>query len=205
MAATAEQRARGERLANLCVGCHSTAERFPLDGAKESMIPFGALTPPNLTPGGALKDWSDVMPAPEFRHMSDTDVESLVAFLRSQPAVAHETPATNISLMGTLLVDAGMFPTAVQPPITSPISPPQSGANADNGKYLVDISGCRSCHGANLTGGAPGGFGPEPGPSLALLVPQWTEPQFIATIRTGKDPYGHVRPPERMPQGLCVL
>lgn len=57
---TPEQIARGEKLANLCVGCHSTANRLPLDGAPANFLekgpPAGVIQPPNLTPAGPIKD-----------------------------------------------------------------------------------------------------------------------------------------------------
>ena len=33
--------------------------------------------------------------------------------------------------------------------------------------------------------------GPPAGPNLTLIVPRWTEEEFILTLRTGVDPYRH--------------
>ena len=82
-----------------------------------------------MTPGGPLKDWSDgeivrairegldrdgrpllIMPSDAFHHLSDDDVQNLVAYLRSQPAVQHATPARDMNLLGLILVGAGLFP-----------------------------------------------------------------------------------------------
>jgi cytochrome c553 len=109
VAGTPEQIARGAKFAGLCAGCHSTAAKPPLDGSKDDFLsgpdapPVGSLYAPNLTPAGEIKDWSDgeiirairegvhksgrplvIMPSEEFRNLSDADVQSIVAYLRSQ-------------------------------------------------------------------------------------------------------------------------
>lgn len=66
------------------------------------------------------------------------------------------------------------------------------------GIVLVAISGCRTCHGADLAGGSANA-GPPPGPNLTLIVPRWTAAQFVKTIRTGTDPNGYSLRPDMMP------
>ncbi len=203
---------RGQRLAAGCAGCHSSTGNLPLDGSKDNMLsggpPAGVLYAPNLTPAGPLKDWTDgeimrairegvdkngrplmIMPAPTFHAMSDQDVQDIVAYLRSQPAVDHPTPPRNMNLLAAVFIGSGLFPTSAQPPITQPVAAPQPGT-PQYGAYLVGVSGCKDCHGQNLTGGASGGFAPS-GPNIAAIVPNWTEAQFLSTIRTGVDPNGH--------------
>jgi mono/diheme cytochrome c family protein len=97
-----------------------------------------------------------------------------------------------------MLVGAGLFPTAEQPHITQLQSAPAAGTPAF-GQYLVDITGCRVCHGENLTGRPPGGFGPPAGPSLRAIVPQWSEADFVKFFRTGQDPNGRTLSPDLMP------
>src|SRR5207237_211822 len=155
--------------------------------------PLGTLYAPNLTPGGPLKDWSDgeiiravregidkdghpliIMPSDAFHRLSDDDVQSLVAYLRSQPAVNRQTPTRDIGIMGLVLLGAGVFPTADQPHITAPQTAPAVGT-PEYGQYLVEITGCAACHGPDLRGRAPGGFGPPAGPSLRAIVPSWPQ------------------------------
>lgn len=227
VAGTPEQIARGAKFAGLCAGCHSTSAKLPLDGSQDDFIsgpdtpPVGVLYAPNLTPAGEVKDWSDgefirairegvhksgrpliIMPSEEFHNLSDADVQSIVAYLRSQPATANkpqsDTPSNGLNLLGALFVGAGIFPTSAQPPLTQPIVAPPEGTTADYGKYLVDNIGCRSCHGADLAGGTPG-FGPPPGPNITAVVPKWSEADFIKAIRTGADPTGKSLDPEQMP------
>jgi cytochrome c553 len=212
VAGTPEQLARGAKLANTCVGCHSSNGQLPLTGQNfgEGGPPLGTLYATNLTPGGELKDWSDgeiirairegihksgrsllIMPAGSFHGMSDDDVQSLVAFLRSQPA-APATPPTNINVMGALLVTIsnGAFLTA-QPPVSGPIAHPPEGPTAEYGEYLISsVAGCRDCHGANLAGGIPTDNGPPAGPSLTTVGQRWSEADFIKAMRTGTKPDG---------------
>ncbi len=171
---------------------------------------------PNLTPAGPLADWSDgdiaravrdrvardgrsllIMPADTFHRMSDEDVESLVAYLRAQPPVAHTAVATELHLPGAVVGAFGALPMTAQTPTTAPVVAPPQGVTPAYGEYLVNISGCRTCHGQNLTGGT-NTFVPR-GPSLVAIVPNWSTDQFVNTIRTGKDPSGVQLPPEMMP------
>lgn len=221
-AATApDQLARGERLAHLCTSCHASNGNLPLAGAQQSFLPpaLATLYPPNLTPAGPLRTWSDgqiiramregvdqngrpllIMPADVFHHLSDADAQAIVGYLRAQPAVQHATPPRGVSLLGTLLVGAGAFPTALQPPEPGPVVAPPAGVDPAYGRYLVDVAGCRTCHGANLTGGKASNFGGPPvGPNLTRIVPTWTEAQFVQAIRTGRAPTGQSLRPELMP------
>ena len=204
--------ARGERFAAMCATCHSATGKVPLAGQDfgKDGPPVGRLYASNLTPAGEIKDWSDgevirairegihksgrpliIMPSEIFRHLSDPDVQAIVAYLRSQPAVPPGTPPTRLNVLAALFVGSGMFPTAAQAPITGPVAAPPDDASADYGQYLVSVLGCRACHGENLTGGRPGGPGPPPGPDLTAIVPRWTEEEFVRTLRTGVDPYRH--------------
>ncbi len=211
--ASSDQVARGQQIANICVGCHSTANKFPLDGAPGNFLaggpPAGVVQPPNLTPAGPLKDWTDgeiirairdgveksgrpliIMPSEQFHVMSDGDVQSVVAFLRSQPATPHDTAPTSINTIGALLIGAGVLPTSAQPPTTQPVTAPPRAATAEYGKYLASIIGCSACHGPDLGGGNPQGFPPS-GPNLTQIIAKWSDTDFINTIHSGKDPTGH--------------
>jgi mono/diheme cytochrome c family protein len=203
----------------LCAGCHSTTGQAPLDGGSTSLLgPLGDLYAPNLTPGGPIKGWTDaeiaramregvdkdghallVMPSDAIHNLSDEDTAAVIAVLRAQPPVQHETPPRNLSLVATVLIGAGLFPTAVQPPESGPVVAPPPAVDAANGLYLVNTAGCRTCHGADLAGGSANGGGPPPGPNLTVLVPTWTAQQFVQTIRTGTDPSGHPLNPDNMP------
>lgn len=222
--ATSDQLAAGARRIKGCAGCHSSAGALPLDGGTTNFLGGtglgpGVLVAPNLTPAGPLKDWTDgeivrairegidrdghpllIMPAEAFHHFSDDDVQTIVAYLRSQPTTEHATPPRDVNLLGLMLVGAGLFPTAEQPHISQPQTTPAVGVTPAYGQYLVDITGCASCHGPTLSGGRPnGGFGPPVGPSLRAIVPQWAEADFVKFFRTGQDPNGRNVDPGLMP------
>lgn len=207
VAATPDQVARGEHIASfVCAACHSGNGNVPLTGggdmSKDAGMPLGTLVAPNLTPGGALKDWTDdqivrairegrdpsgralIMPAFAFRNLSDEDVQALVAYLRSQQAVVNDTPKASPSPLMALMVAGGLFPVDV-PAISAPVVAPAKAVTAEYGQYIVSFAGCRDCHGANLSGGTT-----ARAPSLLQAVPYWTSEQFISALRTGVGPSG---------------
>ena len=220
VAGTQEQIARGEHIANaLCVECHTTDNTLPLRGGRnfseEIPLPIGSIVSANLTPGGPLAAWSDgeifralregvdhngrklaIMSAVPVRYLSDEDMQAVIAYLRSQPAVKNsvQEPPDQLNLLAVIMVGANMFP--LLPPVSGAIDAPPRGATADYGGYILSYSGCRDCHGANLTGGTSD-FGPK-GPSL-YLVKNWTQAEFINTLRTGVDPSGHALNNKLMP------
>jgi len=199
----------GKRLA--LESCHSPGNELPLSGSnfavKFEMPPLGTLYAPNLTPSGDIRDWSDgevirairdgvhkdgrsllIMPSNNFRNMSDEDVQALVAYLRTQPATGGPTPHNQFSVLGAIFMNLSDFRTAQQP--AGRVTAPQAGT-PEYGKYLVDVIGCRDCHGAQLQGKVDNGMpGPPVGPNLTKMIPHWTEEQFMAFFNTGIMPGG---------------
>lgn len=225
VAGTPEQIARGQQLAHVCTGCHSATKDFqlPLAGVdvatRYDMSFLGTFYGPNLTPAGNIQDWTDgevirairegihkdgrsllLMPANVGRNLSDDDVQALVAYLRSQPATGAPTPATNLSVLGAIFINLFDLRTA-QPPVGSVTALP-TGTPA-YGKYMVDILGCRDCHGAQLQGKVDNGQpGPPPGPNLTRIVPGWTEDQFMTFFNTGRRPDGSPVPTLTLASGF---
>lgn len=211
VAATAAQIARGEQLANNCTNCHSPGSQLPLSGtnfvAKFDMPPLGTLYAPNLTPSGNISSWTDgevirairegihkdgrsllIMPSNDYSHMSDKDVQALVAYLRSQPATGDPSSDNQFSVLGAVFMILADFRTAQQP--VGGVTAPEAGT-VEYGKYMVDIIGCSDCHGAQLQGKLDNGQpGPPAGPNLTLIIPQWTEEQFMTFFNTGTMPGG---------------
>ena len=219
---TPEQIARGKYLAYIgCAGCHGTNEEFPLTGgtdfAQEIPMPIGSIVSANLTPGGVLKDRTDgelfrvirhgiakdgkllaMMANMPYRQLSDDDTKSLIAFLRSQPAVETKTNGgDDLNLLGAFLFGAGMFP-AGDPITQGVINAPAKGINAEYGKYVATFGECRGCHGPNMTGTPPSDLDPKGVPNPRPIVGTWTREQFAQTMRTGVRPNG-VKFAERMP------
>jgi mono/diheme cytochrome c family protein len=165
---------------------------------------MGVIHAPNLTPGGELRDWTDgeimrairegthqngrplLMPVVSFKYFSDEDVQALIAFLRSQPAVQNETPVTDPSLLTAFFLGVNLLNIDAKP--VGSVSAPPKEASAAYGEYVLNTLGCRDCHGADLQGGKP----PLPqGPHLGA-VKGWTQEQFVSALRTGATPSGKV-------------
>ena len=215
VAASPEQIERGRHLASsFCAGCHSPNSELPLTGGvdmgKDFPMPLGTFVSANLTPAGSLQGWSDgeifrairngldrdgqllfAMIGGRGRHLSDDDIQAVIAYLRSGPAVASETPKPldQYNPLLLMLVGAGVI-SEPEPTITAAIGMPPKGSTAEFGKYIVSFQDCIICHGADLSGGKPGQLAPI-GPSLKALN-GWTPQQFITTMRTGVTPDGHV-------------
>lgn len=222
LAATSEQIQRGEHIADtFCTSCHSVSKELPLTGGvdigEDIPIPVGAFVSANLTPAGSLKDWSDgeifravrngidrdgrglfVMSNIRGRNLSDEDLQALIAYLRSQPAVVNETPnpLDQPNILGFIMLGIGMLPSG-QPLITDVITAPSKGPTAEYGKYILSYQDCRDCHGEDLLGGVEDQLTPF-GPNLKV-VKTWTQEQFITTLRTGVNPMDYALDPAKMP------
>ena len=205
---TPERIARGQHIAQWCSQCHSLDGQLPLSGGKnlsdDAHMPLGDLYTINLTPAGPLQSWTDaeifravrdgadnrrhrllVMSAQRVRNLSDDDIESVIAYIRSQPPVQHATPPERASFLTVAMAGAGMLPVL---PGMAPESIPHLTVTptVEYGRYMVGWMGCDECHGPALTGGG-GGVVPK-GPNLRS-VKGWTAAQFITAMRTGRTPF----------------
>jgi mono/diheme cytochrome c family protein len=213
--------ARGRHLANAitpCEICHGPSLRGKPFGTPAMLV---AMTAPNLTAGrggiGAAYDAADwdrairhgvakdgrsliIMPSEAYTHLTDADFAALVAYLKSLPPADNPTPARKLGVLGGALIGAGVFPLAVNvidhaSAGTRTVVPATS---REYGQYIVDVAGCRICHGADLEGGKSDG-GPPPGPSLVSRTRDWSLDNFRSTIRTGRTRAGRALDPEQMP------
>ncbi len=111
----------------------------------------------NITPAGEIGGWSDAelkkaireglrpdgtligppMPFSLYKYLSDTDLDAIVAFLRTLPPIENEAPKSvyNIPL-----------PPAYGPPVEHVADTPR-GPTAEYGKYMAGpIAHCLECH-----------------------------------------------------------
>ena len=218
---------RGRHLATiLCMECHQD----DLGGGKKlfDLGPIGNIDIPNITSGsgGLGAEFSDedfvrvlrhgvkpngasvfIMPAQDFAKLTDTDLGDLLAAVRAAPPVdrAVPEPHAHLSLMGNVMYGAGLFgdllragklARAPQPP-----APAASGITPEYGRYLVDINGCRDCHGQELAGAKPGDPNSPLAPNLTPggVLKLFSQEDFINTLRTGVTPSGTQLPNEFMP------
>jgi len=214
---------RGQYLVTVsCTGCHGD----DLGGTAFFEDPvLGNIPAPNLTSGqgGAVAAYSEadfvrairhgvdpdgkplmIMPASAFWHYSDDDLGAIIAYVQSAPPVDNNPGDKELGLMGRVLVGAGVLDVLAAEHIdhtaARPAAPTQQ-VDAAYGEYLVNVSDCRNCHGAALTGGQPPEPGAPPAPSLTTesALATWTAEDFIATLRTGNTPDGRFLNPAFMP------
>lgn len=210
------QIARGKHLATAvakCTDCHTQdlgGKKF-IDGG-----PLGTIYASNLTSGrgGTLARYTDaqldaairhgirpdgrgimIMPSDEYQGLSNEDVSAIIAYLRSLPPVDREQGTSHLGPLGRALFTANQLPLLPAERIDHTLATkpaPPAGPTREYGQYLVNVGGCRGCHGPNLVGGPS----PEPGaPAAANITPagpigQWSEADFIRAIRTGTRPDG---------------
>jgi mono/diheme cytochrome c family protein len=211
IAGTADQVLRGQAIVDsFCGSCHS--KYGPLTGGmdvgKDLAAPIGSFITSNLTPAGALSNWSDgeifrairngidakgnwltIMSYTNAGKLSDADIYAVIAYIRSRPAAGSKTadPPDHLNLLGQVMLGAGLLP-AGNPVFTGHLSAPPKAPTVSYGEYILSYQDCRACHGPNLTGGVPGQIAPI-GPNLEV-VKAWNKNEFITTMRTGLDPTG---------------
>ena len=213
---TPQRIARGEEIARtFCDACH-TGPGLPdgtlsggVDVGRHLPLPLGTMVSGNLTPAGAVAQWTDgqlfrairnavdadghwlvIMSYTNAGHLSDDDLQSVIAYIRSRPAAGAPTPNPPDSLnpLGLAMLGAGLLPTG-HPILTDPIAAPAKAPTEQYGEYILSFQDCRACHGADLKGGVKGQM-PPIGPDLELLQ-AWSLQDFVKTMRTGIDPDGH--------------
>ncbi len=208
---------RGRHLVSLlCSGCHGEN----LAGTDFFNDPgLGTIHAKNLTRGqggiGASYTTADfvrtlrhgvrpdgtsvfVMPSKDFHYLSDQDLGSIIAYLRTVPPVDQAWGPKQFTLMGNVLIGVGAFDNFMMADLIDHTGPRPAvapiGVTKEYGDYLVRLNGCRQCHGPQLSGGKVDDptsnlLGPNltPGGELAA----WRVADFIATLRTGVTPAQH--------------
>lgn len=206
--------ARGQHLAEAVTGC-TDCHGADLSGHTFADAPPFLLLASNLTrgAGGVGGSYSDAdwvrairygvrpdgksllfMPVGGFAQLSDADLAAILAYIKSVPPVDHQQEQSTLRLLGRLLLLIGEYKLpATTVDVTAPIpTAPVPGRTAAYGEYLATVGSCTECHGPNLAGaaavepGAPPGANLTPGGNLG----QWSEAEFINTLRTGIRPDG---------------
>ncbi|RDC62646.1 c-type cytochrome [Adhaeribacter pallidiroseus] len=181
------------------------------------------LSAPNLTkgPGGlppdfTTQDWLRVlrhgvdkngrslwmMPAHESTGLSQEDMASLIAYCQSvPPVVSAGKKRRQMGPLGRVVLQLNQVAVLPAERINHQV-PMAASAPKDvtaYGQYLATV--CQGCHRPNMKGGAPlaPGFPPVPDISATGVQQQWSEAQFISTIRQGKTPAGKLLRQEFMP------
>lgn len=135
-----------------------------------------------------------MMPYPNYRQMSDEDLASVIAYVRSVPAVRNRLPTTKMPF------PLNFFIQNVPQPLTAAVPAPGQAAPA-RGEYLVRMGSCGDCHtpqerGQPLPGmDFAGGFilkEPKGEVASANITPApsgivyYNQATFVQAMRTGK-------------------
>lgn len=205
-----------------CIGCHGD----DLSGGVFLEAPFAVIDSKNLTPGagGVGTEFTDqdwvrairhginpeglsliVMPAQSFWYFNDKDLGNIIAYLKTLPPVDKVTREPSFNPLGKAMLAAGVFGNAITVAEnisheTRPELPPE-GVTSEYGMYLVNVSGCKECHGPDLSGGKSAEPTAKNAPNLTpggeLIA--WQTADFIKTLRTGTTPFGQKLDPRQMP------
>jgi cytochrome c553 len=241
--ATTARVEKGQKLASmLCASCHMDPNSGKLAGRLMDDVPqFGSVYAKNITqhPEYGIGKWTDgeiayllrtgLKPDGTFlpimaklAHVSDEDIYSIIAFLRSNhPWVAPDStmhPQSKYSFLAKTLTNLKLFTPAEFPKHTIP------GPDTTNliawGRYIaVNQLECFSCHSADFTknnynepeksAGFFGGGNKFEMPNGEVIysrnltmdeetgLGRWSEEEFITALKTGKVPHG--QPALRIP------
>ncbi len=197
-----------------CATCHG-------ENAAGSIIfqdpALGTIVAPNISAGrgaggGALSDAEMIrairhgvgadnkalltMPSDAFYYLNDRDLGNLTAYLKHSSPVENSLPKTAVTPLAAALIGAGAFGkviSAEEIDKTGPRPPAvAAGVTVEYGDYLVRTGQCRTCHGADLTGGKDPDPNAPRAPSLTRSgeLGAWSQQDFSTAMRTGVTPGG---------------
>jgi mono/diheme cytochrome c family protein len=175
------------------------------------------LVAPNITPDKetGAGNWSDdtlarairegighdgralfpIMPYQNYRNMSDEDLASVIAYLRTVPPVRNQLPTTKMPF------PLNFFMQNMPQPVNAAVPPPDQSTPVARGTYLVKMGSCADCHTPQEKGQPipgmdfAGGFllhEPKGDVVSANITPAasgigyYNEATFIQAMRTGK-------------------
>lgn len=210
-----------------CAACHGDPVRevdshretpTPLSGGRRFHLGLlGTVVAPNITSDpvagiGALSDDALVralrygvshtgrplLPFMPFADLADRDLQAIVSFLRTVPAVRDVAPPSDLSWLGAFAVNLMLKPQGPKTPPPTEFPPERT---AEYGRYLVHaLANCHGCHtqrskftgalvGRPLAGGMkmvePGGtfITPNLTPIADGVLRRLDEPQFVEHFR----------------------
>lgn len=208
--------ARGEHVTKAlakCADCHGDDYGGKVIVADPAI---GTISGPNLTTGrgGILGGMSDadieravrhgvtkegrrllIMPSNEYQYLSDEDMGTIIAYLRSVPPVDREPEPVAVGPVARVLYAAGKMPWFPSDLVThggEVVAPVTPDSTVEYGRYLV-TGGCSGCHGPNLSGGQIQGAPPD-WPQSSNLTPtglaSYDYAAFVKALTEGVRPDG---------------
>ncbi|RJG05552.1 cytochrome c [Noviherbaspirillum cavernae] len=138
-----------------------------------------------------------IMPSEDYNRMTDADMASLIAYLRSMPPATGDAGEVRLPLIVRALYAVGEVRDAAEKinHALPPSRPVAKAVTVEHGAYVANM--CIGCHGDGLTGGKIPGSPPDwppatdltPGPRGAMVRYDSAD-KFTVMIRTGKRPDG---------------
>jgi mono/diheme cytochrome c family protein len=119
-----------------------------------------------------------VMPSSMFYFLDDTDLHSLVAYLRTLPVLEGDSalPATEMRFLARLGLVIGQYQLEPATMVHDAPRPPKAADGAPLGRYLAKTS-CTECHGMDLKG--------DPTTPALSIVAGYSAPEFARLMREG--------------------
>lgn len=211
--AASRERGRYLYLSRGCVDCHAK------DGGGRVFVDDGKgmrIAGPHISPGPgsvvanySARDWERairhglapggrpllVMPSEDYNRFTDTDLASLVSWVRSMPPAAGGPAVLELPLPVKIAYGFGLMQDAAAKidhaqPVAQPVP---EGVTRAHGAYVANM--CLGCHGPSLAGGKIPGAPPD-WPAAADLRPGGAMTRypdadsFIRLFRTGQRPDG---------------
>jgi cytochrome c553 len=211
---TPELLARGAHLARGLAGC-AECHGADFGGRVLAETPLFRAVAPNLTrgTGSAIRDYTELdwsnaivhgvnrklrslllMPSKELASFADQDVEAMIAFLQTIPAVDRVPGASSVSPLGQVVIGLVGIPIFSAEEIDHRARralAPQSGPTREYGSYLLNV--CRGCHGPELQGGIVIHPGAPPSANISpAALATWSFSGFVRALREGKGRDGRV-------------
>ena len=222
-----EQIAKGQYIFALAGGCacHTVPKGTPHAGGRAFPIPFGTVYSTNITQDKetGLGDWTDqqihdamtkgirrdgsrilpVMPYEKYSGMAQTDLQALIAYLRTIKPVKKATPELKTWAPFARGVGTPIFLKIFGRFSNASSAAPQSGV--ERGRYLVDhVSLCGDCHTPRNSIGVPkqsyylAGASEKAGPlgqAVANITPdketgigEWKREDIVELLHSGTKP-----------------
>ena len=109
-----DQISRGKYLVSVGCGCHNVVEKLPYAGGESLVGPWGSVVSANITPDASgisyyteqtfitalrtgyvgARKLNSIMPFGKFKNLTDDDLKSMYAYLRTLPPVKHRVDNT---------------------------------------------------------------------------------------------------------------
>ena len=137
-----------------------------------------------------------IMPYERYRSMSDEDLASVIAYIRSLKPIRNHLPRSEPPFPLNRLINSA------PQPITAPVAAPDLSTAAKRGEYLVTMGACADCHtpmdpqgqriaGLEFAGGLPlqDANGARVSANItpaASGIPYYDEDLFLEVMRTGR-------------------